>query len=189
MSSQRESAESLCLRDSALLTCSRFSRTVIQAVRQRLPVGKSLNELVEAIGHRQRKGGGGAAGSKQATHAKGTFYCANTLSTFPACSLQSQSGVNTLESPGPVSELLLSPPVLPPAPLSAILSRPKHSFLLCHCMSRLHPSSSPSVRFCFQSASLSSLIFPSRKHTNTCSFHGLCFPTPMFLHRQKTQTP
>lgn len=58
MSSQRESAESLCLRDSALLTCSRFSRTVVQAVRQRLPVGKSLNELVEAIGHRQRRRGG-----------------------------------------------------------------------------------------------------------------------------------
>lgn len=60
MSSQRESAESLCLRDSALLTCSRFSRTVVQAVRQRLPVGKSLNELVEAIGHRQRRGARGA---------------------------------------------------------------------------------------------------------------------------------
>lgn len=65
MSSQRESAESLYLRDSALLTCSRFSRTVVQAVRQRLPVGKSLNELVEAIGHRQRRGAGGGAGGAQ----------------------------------------------------------------------------------------------------------------------------
>lgn len=71
-----------------LLTCSRSPLTVSKqfCVCQ---LRESLNELAEAIVHRQGGGCWGVAGysGKQAAHAKGTFYCANSLSIYPACFL------------------------------------------------------------------------------------------------------
>lgn len=95
------------------------------------PVRKSLNERTKVISHRRsvrmRREGG-----QTSTHAKGTFYCANTLSIYPVCSLHLRLVLTLWRVRGPSRRSR--------SPSRSILSRPKHSFLSCHCASRLHPS-------------------------------------------------
>lgn len=157
--SSESQPETLSLSDSALLTCSRFpSHThCIQAVL-RLPVRKSLNELAEATGHRQsvrrrrrRRGAGGGRMQREASNPrKRNFLLCKHSFHLPCLLPPSQTGVNTLESPGlsQSSRFLLrfSLPLLSP-PFSValnILSSPviacpvciplsPHLFLLSKC--------------------------------------------------------
>lgn len=142
-------------------------------------------------------------GRRAAAPAKGTFYCANTLfhrpphpPSLPTHPMPTHSLTHSLTHPlthsarllafsvwcehtGESRELLL---LSDAAPLTAILSRATHSFLLCHWVSRLHPSLSsihPSIP-----ASLNSLIPTSPKTTTHTHFPlMLLFSYKTFLHK------